>query len=96
MKNYTIKYSIYFIKNQSHQKGEIEIEDGVSFRDNEGRVIIIVDSEDAVNYVRNLYKEDITKLIKIPKEVSDYDDSIYFKNKDTKLLIENVLIKEQS
>ena len=59
MKNYTIKYSIYFIKNQSHQKGEIEIEDGVSFRDNEGRVIIIVDSEDAVNYLRNLYKEDI-------------------------------------
>ena len=96
MKNYTIKYSIYFIKNQSHQKGEIEIEDGVSFRDNKGRVIIIVDSEDAVNYVRNLYKEDITKLIKIPKEVSDYDDIKYFKNKDTKLVIENVLIKEQS
>lgn len=96
MKNYTIKYSIYFIKNQSHQKGEIEIEDGVSFRDNEGRVIIIVDSEDAVNYLRNLYKEDITKLIQIPKQVSDYDDSIDFKNKDTKLVIENVLIKEQS
>ena len=96
MKNYTIKYSIYFIKNQSHQKGEIEIEDGVSFRDNKGRVIIIVDSEDAVKYIRNLYKEDITKLIKIPKEVSDYDDSIDFKNKDTKLIIENILIKEQS
>jgi len=94
MKNYTIKYSIYFIKNQLHQKGEIEIEDGVSFRDNKGRVIIIVDSEDAVNYIRNLYKEDITKLIKIPKEVSGYDDSIDFKNKDTKLVIENILIKE--
>jgi len=94
MKNYTIKYSIYFIKNQSHQKGEIEIEDGVSFRDNKGRVIIIVDSEDAVKYIRNLYKEDITKLIKIPKEVSDYDDSIDFKNKDTKLIIENILTKK--
>tara|TARA_Y100000389_G_C17192146_1_gene379393 strand:- start:450 stop:626 length:177 start_codon:yes stop_codon:yes gene_type:complete len=57
MKNYTIKYSIYFIKNQSHQKGEIETEDGVSFRDNKGRVIIIVDSEGAVNYIKIYIKK---------------------------------------
>ena len=74
----------------------LKIEEGISFRDSEGRVIIIVDSEDAVKYIRNLYKENITKLILIHKEVSDYGDSIDFKNKDTKLVIENVLIKEQS
>tara|TARA_Y100000389_G_C17192146_1_gene379392 strand:- start:337 stop:453 length:117 start_codon:yes stop_codon:yes gene_type:complete len=38
----------------------------------------------------------MTKLLKIHKEVSDYDDSIDFNNKDTKLVIENILIKEQS
>ena len=47
MTNYIIKYSIYFIKNQLYQKGKIEIEEGVSFRDSEGRVTIIIDSEDA-------------------------------------------------
>ncbi len=93
MTNYIIKYSIYFKKTQTHQKGEIEIEDDVSFRDIEGRATIIVDSEDAVNYVRHLYKEDVTKLIKIPQEVWDDDESVDFTNKDTELVIESVIVK---
>ena len=84
----------YFIKNKSYQKGEVEIEDGVSFRDNKGRVTIIVNSEDALNYIRHLYKEDITKLIQISQEVYGYDNSTDFTNKDTKFVIENVLTKE--
>ena len=93
MTNYIIKYSIYFKKTQAHQKGELEIEDGVSFRDIEGRAKIIVDSEDAVNYVRHLYKEDVTKLIKIPQEVWDDNESMDFTNKDTELVIESVIVK---
>ena len=93
MTNYIIKYSIYFKKTQAHQKDEIEIEDGVSFRDIEGCATIIVDSEDAVNYVRHLYKEDVTKLIKIPQEVWDDDESVDFTNKDTELVIESVIVK---
>ena len=92
MTNYIIKYSIYFIKNQSYQKGKIEIEEGVSFRDSEGRVTIIIDSEDAANYIRHLYKEDITKLI--PQEICDNDNSIDFIYEDTKLIIENILTKK--
>ena len=30
---YIIKYNIYFKKKELHKKGEIEIEDGVTFRD---------------------------------------------------------------
>ena len=33
MTTYVIKYSIYFKKTDLYQKGEIEIEDGVTFRD---------------------------------------------------------------
>ena len=51
MITYIIKYSIYFKKTDLYQKGEIEIEDGYSFRDIEERAIIIIDSDDAVNYV---------------------------------------------
>ena len=93
MTTYVIKYSIYFKKTDLYQKGEIETEDGVSFRDIEGRATIIVDSEDAVNYLRHLYKEDVTKLIKIPQEVWDDDESMDFTNKDTELVIESVIVK---
>ena len=93
MTNYIIKYSIYFIKNQLYQKGKIEIEEGVSFRDSEGRVTIIIDSEDAANYIRHLYKEDITKLIQTPQDICEYDNRIDFTYKNTKLIIENILTK---
>ena len=93
MTAYIIKYSIYFKKTELYQKGEIEIEDGVTFRDIEGRATIIVDSDDAVNYVRHLYKEDVTKLIKIPQEVWDDDENMDFTNKDTELVIESVIVK---
>ena len=69
MTTYVIKYSIYFKKTDLYQKGEIEIEDGVTFRDIEGRATIIVDSDDAINYVRYLYEKDITKLIRVPQEI---------------------------
>ena len=92
MTTYVIKNSIYFYKTDLYQKGEIEIEDGVTFRDIEGRVIIIVDSDDAINYVRYLYEKDITKLIKGPQEIWDDDANIDFTNKDTKLVIDSVLI----
>ena len=62
---YIIKYSIYFQKTELHQKGEIEIEDGYSFRDIEERAIIIIDSDDAVNYVGYLYEKNINNLIKV-------------------------------
>ena len=93
MTTYIIKYSIYFKKTELYQKGEIEIEDGVTFRDIEGRAIIIVDSDDAINYVRYLYEKDITKLIKVPQEIWD-DDNIDFTNKDTKLVIDSVSINK--
>ena len=94
MTTYVIKYSIYFKKTDLYQKGEIEIEDGVTFRDIEGRVIIIVDSDDAINYVRNLYEKDITKLIKGPQEIWDDDANIDFTNKDTKLVIDCISINK--
>lgn len=94
MTTYVIKYSIYFKKTALYQKGEIEIEDGVTFRDIEGRAIIIVDSDDAINYVRYLYEKDITKLIKVPQEIWDDDANIDFTNKDTKLVIDSVLINK--
>ena len=58
-----------------------------------GRAIIIVDSDDAINYVRYLYK-DITKLIKVPQEIWDDKANIDFTNKDTKLVIDSVLINK--
>ena len=94
MTTYIIKYSIYFKKTELYQKGEIEIEDGVTFRDIEGRAIIIVDSDDAINYVRYLYEKDITKLIKVPQEIWDDDANIDFTNKDTKLVIDSVSINK--
>jgi len=94
MTAYIIKYSIYFKKTELYQKGEIEIEDGVTFRDIEGRAIIIVDSDDAINYVRYLYKKDITKLIKVPQEIWDDKANIDFTKKDTKLVIDSVLINK--
>ena len=80
MTTYVIKYSIYFKKTALYQKGEIEIEDGVTFRDIEGRAIIIVDSDDAINYVRYLYEKDITKLIKVPQEIWDDKTNIDLTN----------------
>ena len=94
MTTYVIKNSIYFYKTDLYQKGEIEIEDGVTFRDIEGRAIIIVDSDDAINYVRYLYKKDITKLIKVPQEIWDDYSDIDFTNKYTKLIIESVSTKK--
>ena len=94
MTAYIIKYSIYFKKTELYQKGEIEIEDGVTFRDIEGRAIIIVDSDDAINYVRYLYEKDITKLIKVPQEMWDDDANIDFTNKDTKLVIDSITINK--
>ena len=94
MTTYIIKYSIYFKKTDLYQKGEIEIEDGVTFWDIEGRAIIIVDSDDAINYVRYLYEKDITKLIKVPQEIWDDDANIDFTNKDTKLVIDSVSINK--
>ena len=94
MTTYIIKYSIYFKKTDLYQKGEIEIEDGVTFRDIEGRAIIIVDSDDAINYVRYLYEKDITKLIKVPQEIWDDDANIDFTNKDTKLVIDSISINK--
>ena len=94
MTTYVIKYSIYFKETYLYQKGEIEIEDGVTFRDIEGRAIIIVDSDDAINYVRYLYEKDITKLIKVPQEIWDDKANIDFTNKDTKLVIDSVLINK--
>ena len=91
---YIIKYIIYFKKAELQQKGEIEIEDGVTFRDMEGRATIIVDSDDAVNYLRYLYKKDITNLIKVPQEIWDDNANIGFSNKDTKLVIESVSTKK--
>ena len=87
-------YQIYYLlkKTDLYQKGEIDIEDGVTFRDMEGRAIIIVDSDDAINYVRYLYEKDITKLIKGPQEIWDDDANIDFTNKETKLVIDSVLI----
>ena len=94
MTAYIIKYSIYFKKTELYQKGEIEIEDGVTFRDIEGRVIIIVDSDDAINYVRYLFEKDITNLIKVSQEIWDDDANIDFTNKDTKLVIDSVSKKK--
>lgn len=94
MTTYVIKYSIYFKKTDLYQKGEIEIEDGVTFWDIEGRAIIIVDSDDAINYVRYLYEKDNTKLIKVPQEIWDEDANIDFKNKDTKLVIDCISINK--
>ena len=94
MTAYIIKYSIYFKKTELYQKGEIEIEDGVTFRDIEGRAIIIVDSDDAINYIRYLYEKDITKLIKVPQEIWVDDANLGFTNKDTKLVIDSVLINK--
>ena len=94
MTTYVIKNSIYFYKTDLYQKGEIEIEDGVTFRDIEGRVIIIVDSDDAINYVRYLYEKDITKLIKVTQEIWDDDANIDFTNKDTKLVIDSISINK--
>ena len=96
MTTYIIKYSIYFKKKELYQKGKIEIEDGVTFRDIEGRTTIIVDSDDAVNYVKYLYKKkNITNLIKVPQEIWDNDSSIDFTNKDTNLVIESVSTKKR-
>ena len=95
MTTYIIKYSIYFKKIELYQKGEIEIEDGVTFRDIKGRATIIVDSDDAVNYARYLYEKDITNLIKVPQEIWDDDSNIDFTNKDTNLVIESASIKKQ-
>mgnify|MGYP007000410174 len=78
-----------------YQKGEIEIEDGITFRDIEGRATIIVHSDDAVNYLRYLYEKDITNLIKVPQEIWDEDSNIDFTNKDTKLVIESVSTKKR-
>ena len=47
-----------------------------------------------VNYIRHLYKEDITKLIQTPQDICDYDNSIDFIYEDTKLIIENILTKK--
>ena len=94
MTTYIIKYSNYFKKTDLYQKGEIEIEDGVTFRDIEGRAIIIVDSDDAINYVRYLYEKDITELIKVPQEIWDDDANIDFTNKDTKLVIDSISISK--
>ena len=94
MTTYVIKYSIYFKKTDLYQKGEIEIEDGVTFRDIKGRAIIIVDSDDAINYVRYLHKKGITKLIKVSQEIWDDKANIDFTNKNTKLVIDSVLINK--
>lgn len=95
MTAYIIKYGIYFKKTELYQKGEMEIEDGVTFRDIEGRATIIVHSDDAVNYLRYLYEKDFTNLIKIPQETWDEDSNIDFTNKDTKLVIESVSTKKR-
>ena len=92
---YIIEYIIYFEKAELQQKGEIEIEDGVTYGDIEGRAIIIVHSDDAVNYVRYLYEKDITNLIKVSQEIWDKDSDIDFTNKDTKLIIESVSTKKR-
>ena len=94
MTAYIIKYNIYFKKIELYQKGEIEIEDGFTYRDIEGRAIIIVDSDDAINYVRYLYKKDITKLIKVSQEIWGDDANIDFTNKDTKLVIDSISINK--
>ena len=94
MTTYAIKYSIYFKKTDLYQRGEIEIEDGVTFRDIEGRATIIVDSDDAINYVRYLYEKDITKLIRVPQEIWVDDANIGFTNKDTKLVIDSISINK--
>ena len=94
MTTYVIKNSIYFYKTDLYQKGEIEIEDGFTYRDIEGRAIIIVDSDDAINYVRYLYEKDITKLIKVPQEMWDDDANKDFTNKDTKLVIDSISINK--
>ena len=57
MMAYIIKYGTYFKKKRFIAKSEIEIADGDSFQDIEGRVIIIVDSDDAINYVRIYFKK---------------------------------------
>ena len=94
MTTYIIKYSIYFKKTELQQKGAIEIEDGVTFLDIEGRVTIIVDIDDAINYVRYLYEKDITYLIKVPQEIWDGNTNIDITNKDSKLVIESVSTKK--
>ena len=94
MTAHIIKYCIYFKKTELYQKGDIEIEDGFTFRDIEGRAIIIVDSDDAVNYLRYLYEKDITNLIKVPQEIWDEDSDVDFTNKYTKLIIESVSTKK--
>ena len=58
--------------------------------DLEKRVLIIVDSDDAVNYVRYLYEKDITNLIKVPQKISDDDANIEFTNNDIKSVIESI------
>ena len=95
MTTFIVKYSIYFIRTKSYQKGEIAIEDGVIFRDNEGMSTIVIDEEDARNYVKTVYKKDLTKLIKITQEVWDDDESIDFTSKDTKLVIDSVSVKKK-
>ncbi len=46
----------------------------------EERTTIIVDTDDAVNYVGYLYEKDITNLIKIPQEIwDDYANIDFFK-----------------
>ena len=94
MTTYIIKYNIHFKKKELPQKGEIEIEDGVTFRDIEGRAIIIVDSDDAINYLRYLYEKDITNLIKVPQETWNDDANVDITNKDTKLVIESISTKK--
>ena len=56
---------------------------------------IVIDEEEARNYVKTVYKKDLTKLIKITQEVQDDDESIDFTSKDTKLVIDSVSVKKK-
>ena len=42
----------------------------------------------------DLYQKDISKLIKVPHEIWDDKANIDFSNKDTKLVIDSVLINK--
>jgi len=64
MTDFKVKYQIYFLKNQHLHNGEIIIEDGVTFKDNRGRKIIVVEEGDAIHYLKNVYEKDIFISIK--------------------------------
>ena len=91
MNGYLVKYTIYFTKSNISIKGEMQIEEGVSFRDNIGRVIIVINEEEAKEYVSNIYEiEGVCELIKVPKNLLD-GVKVIGKNKiSTKLIFNTV------